>query len=94
MTEKIRPVSVLELPISHLAQVEKLVGARMTDWPQGVASVAQLYATILAAGIASTEGRPADEIEKIYEADTSRRTMAELADVVELAQDGQEVDPT
>lgn len=94
-TPKIKTVSILDLPISHLAKVEKLVGARMTEWPAGVESVAQLYATVLAAGIAAQDGQDADQIETIYQERTSGYTMAGLVDLVELAQDGQvDADPT
>lgn len=87
------PVKILDLPISHLAFVERKVGARMTDWPEGVGSVAELYGYALAAGRAAQQDRPAGAIQAIYDKETSTLTMNELAELVQLSGDD-EVDPT
>jgi hypothetical protein len=68
-------VSILDISVADIRDIEVAVGARMTDWPQGVPSLADLYARIYAAGT----GTPLTEVE--------RMTLRELSASVALAED-------
>jgi ATP-dependent protease ClpP protease subunit len=74
-------VSILDLTIKSIRTIEQGVGAKMTDWPDGVSSVADLYARIYAEGT----GTPLEEVEAL--------TLRELTDLVVLGEDAA-VDPT
>jgi len=64
-------VSILDLPIRDIRDIEKAVGAKMTEWPQGVESVADLYGRIYAAGT----GTPLEEVESMTLRDLSERVL-------------------
>ena len=49
-----RPVNLLDLPISDIERIEQEVGVQMTAWPAGVPSLAGLYGRIYAAGTGQT----------------------------------------
>jgi hypothetical protein len=74
-------VSILDLPVASIRDIEVAVGARLTDWPGGVSSLADLYARIYAAGT----GMPLAEVERL--------TLRELTDLVVISEDA-EPDPT
>ncbi len=77
-------ISILDLSIKDIASIERATGARMTEWPDGVASVADLYARIYAAGT----GTDMETVEAM--------TLKELSDMVVLATGDEEetADPT
>ena len=75
-------VSILDLPIATIRDIEKAVGARMTEWPDGVDSVADLYARIYSAGT----GQPLDTVEKM--------TLRDLAAKVAIGSEESDTDPT
>lgn len=84
MTTTNPKVSILDLPIAAIRDIEKATGAKMTEWPNGCDSIADLYARIYSAG----EGVPMEEVEKL--------TLRELTDRVVLGSgdDEDESDPT
>lgn len=75
-------VSILDLPIKAIRDIEVAVGAKMTDWPGGVSSIADLYARVYSAGT----GTPLEEVEQL--------TLRELTDRVVLGGSDDEADPT
>lgn len=75
-------VSILDISVADIRDIEVAVGARMTDWPGGVSSLADLYARIYSAGT----GTPLAEVEKM--------TLRELSASVALAEEDATPDPT
>jgi hypothetical protein len=73
-------VSILDLPVRALRDIEVATGARMSEWPAGVDSLADLYARIYSAGT----GTPLDEVEAM--------SLRELASLVTIAE-SEDADP-
>ena len=76
-------VSILDLTIEDVEDIERSVGARMTEWPEGVGRIADLYARIY---------QKAHKDETLEE--VKQRSLSWLTESVTLGEDDETPDPT